>query len=29
MMDTTFRTPDELAGYVGTPVLAALPKGGE
>jgi uncharacterized protein involved in exopolysaccharide biosynthesis len=28
-MDPTFRTPDELAGYLGTPVLAALPKGGE
>ena len=28
-MDPTFRTPDELAGYLGTPVLGALPKGGE
>jgi uncharacterized protein involved in exopolysaccharide biosynthesis len=28
-MDPTFRTPDELGGYLGTPVLAALPKGGE
>ena len=28
-MDPTFRTPDELAGYLGAPVLAALPKGGE
>lgn len=28
-MDPTFRTPDELAGYLGTPVLAALPKDGE
>lgn len=28
-MDSTFRSPDELAGYLGTPVLAALPKGGE
>jgi uncharacterized protein involved in exopolysaccharide biosynthesis len=28
-MDPTFRTPDELAGYLGTPVLAALPRGGE
>ena len=28
-MDPTFRTPDELAGYLGTPVLAALPKGEE
>lgn len=28
-MDPTFRTPDELVGYLGTPVLAALPKGGE
>ena len=25
-MDPTFRTPDELAGYLGAPVLAALPK---
>lgn len=28
-MDPTFRTPDELAGYLGTPVLGALPKCGE
>jgi uncharacterized protein involved in exopolysaccharide biosynthesis len=28
-MDPSFRTPDELADYLGTPVLAALPKGGE
>ena len=28
LMDPTFRTPDELAGYLGAPVLAALPKGG-
>jgi hypothetical protein len=28
-MDPSFRTPDELARYLGTPVLAALPKGGE
>ena len=28
-VDPTFRTPDELAGYLGTPVLAALPKGEE
>jgi uncharacterized protein involved in exopolysaccharide biosynthesis len=28
-MDPTFRTPDELAGYLGVPVLAALPKGGD
>jgi uncharacterized protein involved in exopolysaccharide biosynthesis len=27
-MDPSFRTPDELANYLGTPVLAALPKGG-
>ena len=27
-IDPTFRTPDELAGYLSTPVLAALPKGG-
>jgi uncharacterized protein involved in exopolysaccharide biosynthesis len=27
-MDPTFRTPDELAGYLAAPVLAALPKGG-
>jgi len=26
LMDPTFRTPDELAGYMGMPVLAALPK---
>jgi uncharacterized protein involved in exopolysaccharide biosynthesis len=26
-MDPSFRTPDELANYLGTPVLAALPKG--
>jgi uncharacterized protein involved in exopolysaccharide biosynthesis len=26
-MDPSFRTPDEVAGYLGTPVLAALPKG--
>jgi uncharacterized protein involved in exopolysaccharide biosynthesis len=25
-MDPTFRTPDELAGYLGAPVLASLPK---
>lgn len=25
-MDPSFRTPDELANYLGTPVLAALPK---
>jgi uncharacterized protein involved in exopolysaccharide biosynthesis len=29
LMDPTFRTPDELAGYLDMPVLAALPKGGE
>ncbi len=29
VMDPTFRTPDELATYLETPVLAALPKGGE
>ncbi len=29
LMDPTFRTPDELAGYLGTPVLAALPRGGD
>ena len=28
-MDPRFRTPDELAGYLGVPVLAALPRGGE
>jgi uncharacterized protein involved in exopolysaccharide biosynthesis len=28
-MDPTFRTPDELARYLGAPGLAALPKGGE
>jgi uncharacterized protein involved in exopolysaccharide biosynthesis len=28
-MDSTFRTPDELARYLGAPGLAALPKGGE
>jgi uncharacterized protein involved in exopolysaccharide biosynthesis len=28
-LDSTFRSPDELAGYLGMPVLAALPKGGE
>ena len=27
-MDPSFRTPDELANYLGTPVLAALPKHG-
>ena len=27
LMDPSFRTPDELAGYLQTPVLAALPKG--
>lgn len=27
LMNQTFRTPDELARYLGTPVLAALPKG--
>jgi uncharacterized protein involved in exopolysaccharide biosynthesis len=26
LMDPTFRTPDELAGYLNSPVLAALPK---
>jgi uncharacterized protein involved in exopolysaccharide biosynthesis len=26
LMDPTFRTPDELAGYLKSPVLAALPK---
>ncbi len=28
-MDPTFRTPDELVGYLGVPVLTALPKGRE
>lgn len=28
-MDPTFRTPDELARYLGVPGLAALPMGGE
>jgi uncharacterized protein involved in exopolysaccharide biosynthesis len=28
-MDPSFHTPDELAHYLGAPVLAALPKGGE
>ncbi len=28
-MDPTFRTPDEMANYLGVQVLAALPKGGE
>jgi uncharacterized protein involved in exopolysaccharide biosynthesis len=28
-MDPSFRTPEELANYLGTPVLAALPKRGE
>ena len=28
-LDPSFRTPDELASYLGTPVLAALPKGRE
>lgn len=28
-MTPTFRTPDELASYLGVPVLAALPKAGE
>jgi uncharacterized protein involved in exopolysaccharide biosynthesis len=27
VMDSSFRTPDELSRYLGTPVLAALPKG--
>lgn len=27
VFDPTFRTPDELAGYLETPVLAALPRG--
>ncbi len=28
-MDPSFRTPDELANYLGAPVLAALPRHGE
>jgi capsular polysaccharide biosynthesis protein len=28
-MDPSFRTPEELAGYLNIPVLAALPKGNE
>jgi hypothetical protein len=28
-MNPTFRTPDELANYLHSPVLAALPKGGD
>ena len=28
-MDPSFRTPDELVNYLGMPVLAALPAGGE
>jgi len=28
-LDPTFHTPDELAAFLGAPVLAALPKGGE
>jgi uncharacterized protein involved in exopolysaccharide biosynthesis len=28
-LDPSFRTPDELASYLGTPVLASLPKGRE
>ncbi len=28
-LDPSFRTPDELAGYLGTPVLAALLKGAD
>ena len=28
-MDPSFRTPDELANYLGAPVLAALPKHGD
>jgi len=28
-LDPSFRTPDELAFYLGTPVLASLPKGRE
>jgi uncharacterized protein involved in exopolysaccharide biosynthesis len=28
-MDPSFRTPDELANYLGAPVLAALPRRGE
>jgi hypothetical protein len=27
-IDPTFRTSDELAGYLAAPVLAPLPKGG-
>jgi uncharacterized protein involved in exopolysaccharide biosynthesis len=27
MMDPSFRTPDEVSRYLGTPVLAALPRG--
>lgn len=26
LVDSTFRSPDELAGYLGVPVLAAMPK---
>jgi uncharacterized protein involved in exopolysaccharide biosynthesis len=29
LMDPSFRTPDELSSYLGMPVLATLPKGGE
>ena len=29
VLDPTFRTPEELGGYLGAPVLAALPRGGE
>ena len=29
LTDPTFRTPDELARFLGTPVLGALPKGGQ
>ena len=29
LIDPTFRTPDELASYLSTPVLAALPRSGE
>ena len=28
-LDPSFRTPDELANYLGSPVLAALPRHGE
>ena len=28
IMDPTSRTSDELAGYLATPVFAALPQGG-